>query len=63
MLMFKFFYGIDDSQPAFYLQSNPQNRDVYFDDFWIVDIAKRLRCKRIDKITNSAEYLRWWVAE
>lgn len=61
MIMFKFFYGADDSQPAYYLQTNPQNRDVQFDDFLIVDIAKKLCCKRIDKITTCQDYLRWWI--
>lgn len=63
MIMFKFFYRVDDSQPAYYLQTNPQNHEVEFDDFLIVDIAMKLQCKRIDKITNSADYLRWWVDE
>ena len=63
MIMFKFFYNIEDEQPAYYLQTNPQNPNVKFDDFWILDIALKLQCHRIDKITNAQDYLKWWVYE
>lgn len=62
MIMFKFFYNVDDSQPAYYLQINPQNPNVEFCDFSIVEIAIKLSCHRIDKITEVADILRWWVS-
>lgn len=61
MIMFKFFYSVDDSQPAFFLNINPQNPDVQFEDSLIVEIAKKLRCQRVSKITERADWLFWWV--
>lgn len=62
MVMFKFFYDKTDEQPAYFLQVNPQNDMVSFDDFDMIEIAKKLFCTRIDKITDVQDYLNWWNA-
>lgn len=61
MIMFKLFYNKDDNQPAYYLQCNPQNEMVSFDDYDIIEIAKKLSCSRIDKITDVKDFINWWL--
>ena len=63
MKMYKFFLNIADEQPAYYLQVNPQNKEVDPDDFDIIQAAKILLCDRIDEITPEKDTQNWWVYE
>lgn len=60
MIMYKLFIEIDDKQPAYFLQVNPQNRKVEVDETAVVHAAFVLDCHRIDKITEKQDFLHWW---
>lgn len=60
MKMYKFYFNINDDEPAYYLQLNPKNKEVDSDDWGIIEAAKILLCDRIDEITNEKDTINWW---
>lgn len=63
MTMYKLFLEINDNQPAYYLQVNPQQHKTKVDETAVVQVAFMLDCKRIDKITDKKDFLHWWEIE
>ena len=63
MKMYKFFLNKTDEKPAYYLQVNPNNKEVEPDDFGIIEAAKILLCDRIDEITPEKDTFCWWLRD
>ena len=63
MRMFKLYLKVDDEQPTFYLQVNPQAPEYHFYHNQIALVAKDLGCRRIDEITPEKDTRNWWVNE
>lgn len=61
--MYKLFLEIDDKQPAYFLQVNPQQHKTKVSETAIVHVAFILDCHRIDKITEKQDFLHWWEIE
>lgn len=59
MLQFKFYRKSDLDHPAFVLQINPIAADTSFDDYWIIEAAKTMRCQLIVK-ENECQSFNWW---
>lgn len=59
MRMYKFYLNTTDEQPAYFLQVNPQNKEVDLDDFGIIEAAKILLCDRVDEISDEKDTINW----